>query len=138
MTEVSTPLAPPAPLSPQNLQIWMLSEDGDTCYNDADGVAEALEEVGDNESVTIIKQCMTQPEALVGWRVHIHSMGEGLIVGIKRRLGRSTQHIISWTKDGTPTVHQQAGEYTLSTAKTRDGQIATAVLLRRKESHKRR
>jgi len=47
----------------------------------------------------IMRECANHPEALVGWRVKIHSLGEGLVIGVRRRRGRTTQHLISNTSD---------------------------------------
>jgi len=118
------------PLAPHQLQISILSE-ADDAVNSPGGIH------AQEECITVVNLCIGNPEALVGWRVHVDSMGEGLVVGIKRRLGRTTQHIVSWAEGGpklATLVPQQP-----KTRLSRIGpSVPTAVVLRRKESHKRR
>jgi len=39
----------------------------------------------------------SNPESLVGWRIHVQSLGEGLVVGVRRRLFFSTEHLVMWS-----------------------------------------
>jgi hypothetical protein len=102
-----------------------------------------MEEFGIDECEDVVSQCVTQPEALVGWRVFVDSMGEGLVVGIKRRLGRSTRHIICWSDDDqlpatiAAPVPRRSSSLRSGSSEFRS-EASSAVVLRRKASHKRR
>lgn len=80
--------------------------------NDSARTAAAAAAIGGLSSAQVLDCCASQPEALVGWRVRISSLGDCVVVGVRRRWGRSTQHLICTT----PTR-------------------LTSVVLRRKDSH---
>eukprot|EP00930_Biecheleria_cincta_P003443 TRINITY_DN104375_c0_g1_i1.p1 TRINITY_DN104375_c0_g1~~TRINITY_DN104375_c0_g1_i1.p1 ORF type:complete len:671 (+),score=114.77 TRINITY_DN104375_c0_g1_i1:227-2239(+) len=42
-----------------------------------------------------MQDCASKPEVLVGWRVKVKGLGEGVVTGIRERLGRSTQHLVA-------------------------------------------
>jgi len=128
-------------LSPQHLDITIVEEmqmvpqDGG-----GGGVQLKADEATDAgafiDCAVIANRCSSEPEALVGWRVYVDAMGEGLVVGVKRRLGRSTQHIVSWAAKDIPRASKPVPRC-LSVGGSLNGRSASAVVLRRKESHKR-
>eukprot|EP00440_Ansanella_granifera_P043506 gb/GFBE01047158.1/.p1 GENE.gb/GFBE01047158.1/~~gb/GFBE01047158.1/.p1 ORF type:complete len:671 (+),score=106.65 gb/GFBE01047158.1/:1-2013(+) len=79
----------------------------------------------DVAQLAAIKDCASRPEALVGWRVSVLGLGEGVVVGVRRRLGRATQHLIAGL----------AGGESLQTTLTGVADAATCpVVLQRKQS----
>jgi len=89
---------------------------------DSFGLLELCEEAGDSHP-DVLNDCAQHPEALIGWRLRVHTVGEGVVVGIRRRWGRSTQHLIAGIENG------QAGAF-LDTRRIKP----RAVVLCRKES----
>lgn len=133
MMDAASPPSPLASLSAQHIQLNLL-EGRDDLHDDGD-----LQPMRFDECATVVNRCSKQPEALVGWRVYVDSIGEGLVVGTKRRLGRSTLHLVSWSACGEPpglVGTAKLRHCVRSGSERRDG-MATAVSLRRKESHKR-
>lgn len=47
----------------------------------------------------VLKECIDTPEALVGWRVSVPEMGEAVVVGVRKRYGRATRHVIKASED---------------------------------------
>jgi hypothetical protein len=53
------------------------------------------------DPVEVFDACAGRPEVLVGWRIRVGqgaASEEGLVLGMRRRLGRSTQHMVLWTE----------------------------------------
>lgn len=111
----------------------LATEEGIFCDSFSDG-AQNLAALAQSECAIVADLCATKPEALIGWRVHVDSIGEGLVVGIKRRLGRSTKHVVSWA-DG---IKCKTPPLVFQCKSRRSDDVATAIVLQRKERHKRR
>jgi pimeloyl-ACP methyl ester carboxylesterase len=142
MTDLFAPLSPTGrpptvcpstPLCTDQLQLIISTELEDKDSGSAIGVASPSPA---DECETVVELCVKEPEALVGCRVYIDTIGEALVVGIKRRLGRSTQHIVSWSEDES--VHRVATPARGRRFCSSRAHTSGAVMLRRKESHKRR
>merc|ERR1712007_49976 len=52
---------------------------------------------GEMDSEPMCGPHTSNPESLVGWRIHVQSLGEGLVVGVRRRLFFSTEHLAMWS-----------------------------------------
>ena len=44
------------------------------------------------------------PKKLIGWTIQVEGMGIGVVEGIKKKLGKSTKHIIRFNRDDVRTV----------------------------------
>eukprot|EP00931_Biecheleriopsis_adriatica_P029498 TRINITY_DN17507_c0_g1_i1.p1 TRINITY_DN17507_c0_g1~~TRINITY_DN17507_c0_g1_i1.p1 ORF type:complete len:667 (+),score=106.21 TRINITY_DN17507_c0_g1_i1:106-2106(+) len=62
-----------------------------------------VHEVEGNAGV-YLEDCASKPELLVGWRVKVSGLGEGVVTGVRTRFGRSTQHLISGLESPTATL----------------------------------
>lgn len=108
----------------------------DTRYLDmAMSYAGASAPQGSQDSGAVMQETTGRPEALIGWRVRIHAHGEGIVVGVKRRRGRSTQHVILCTGAVTASDTQSEGWFRGSKPRFTPGCFST-VLLRRREKYK--
>jgi len=132
MTEITTTV-----ISPPRCTPLATERDAFSCREDfpANHNAQDTDALTQSPRATVADLCATKPEALIGWRVLVDSMGEGLVVGIKRRLGRSTQHIVSWSdaKKAKDQALAKSWSHTRS-----DGDLSSNIVLQRKERHKRR
>lgn len=131
MTEHTTMVMSPPHCTP------LATEDGFCCHEDFSEchAAQDTEALILSPRTTVADLCATKPEALIGWRVLVDSMGEGLVVGIKRRLGRSTQHIVSWSDADKAKDRVLRCRWSQTGS---DGNRSSNVVLQRKERHKRR
>jgi len=48
-----------------------------------------------------LHECVARPEALIGWRINVSKLGEGIVVAVKRRFGRSPLHVIAPSLDSS-------------------------------------
>eukprot|EP00435_Cladocopium_sp_Y103_P045420 s923_g13.t1 len=67
-------------------------------YGPSDGISVKVQSQPqsgpDLQRVTLL-ECAWKPEVLIGWRVKIHGLGEGIITGIRKRRLRSTLFSVS-------------------------------------------
>lgn len=98
----------------------------------------------DEDVGQVRRACEKEPEALIGWRVRVGSLGEGVVVGVQRRFGRATQHLVALGDDenealplaitGVASTPPRASGTTAATTPPPARRRATSVTLRRKDS----
>lgn len=80
-------LAPPAPA-----ELLPMPPPPDSVAEVAGASGDARGNAADN--IAVMNESVDRPEILVGWRIFVHTLGEGLVVGVQRRWGRSTLHLV--------------------------------------------
>jgi len=101
----------------------------------ADGSGALLNDP-DHDRAQTMDDCKFRPEALIGWRVNVHGTGDGLIIGVKRRWGRTTLHIVSCVRPAQPPAKCRR-QQEQSPGSEAVEEKTTVIMLCRKDIHRR-